>query len=82
MVPWEAEKNLSRLATQWTGAVNASIDDLAGQAAGFLRDELSTVEKMVSCAGGRQKEIQKAIAELAALESGLCAAPEPPGQQI
>jgi GTP-binding protein EngB required for normal cell division len=70
LIPWEAEKNLSRLAAQWAGAVNDSIDDLSRQALGFIRDELATVERLAEGAGGdRREEIRRALAELDALES-------------
>ena len=68
LIPWEAEKNLSRLAGQWAEAVNASIDDLAGQAVRFMEEELATIERLVSQAADRGPAIEEALATLAALE--------------
>lgn len=70
LIPWEAEKNLSRLAGQWADAVNASIDSLARQAADFIQGELSTIERLVGAAGDRRAEIAAALGELGELEDG------------
>ena len=69
-IPWEAEKNLSRLSGQWADAVNASIQSLARQAVDFIRDETATVARLVSEAGDRRAEIAEALAALDALEAG------------
>ncbi len=66
-IPWEAEKNLSRLSGQWADAVNASIELLARQADAFVRDEIATVSRLVAEAGDRRGEIAEALAALAAL---------------
>lgn len=68
LLPWETEKNLSRLAGQWADAVNASIDDLARQALDFMRNELSTIEGLISSGGDRRQEIRKALEDLDALD--------------
>jgi len=72
-IPWEAEKNLSRVAAQWADAVGGVIDGLARDASEFLERELSTIEGLVGAAeaGNRGEEIRDALAELAAVESGL-----------
>jgi GTP-binding protein EngB required for normal cell division len=71
LIPWEAEKNLSRLAGQWAEAVNASIEDLTGQALRFMEEELATIARMVSNTDDRQADIAMALKELEALETGL-----------
>ncbi|HEU5360615.1 MAG TPA: hypothetical protein VFU42_05590, partial [Candidatus Deferrimicrobiaceae bacterium] len=68
-IPWEVEKNLSRLAAQWADAVNASIDDLARQAMAFLADELLTIEGLVADPEDRRPEIEKALDILKSLEA-------------
>lgn len=68
LLPWEAEKNLSRLAAQWAAAVDASVDDLARQALEFMQNELSTIEGLVAGGDDRREEIRKALSELDALE--------------
>jgi GTP-binding protein EngB required for normal cell division len=73
-IPWEAEKNLSRVAAQWADAVGAVIDGLARDAAEFLERELETIEGLVGAsgsAGGRAEEIRVALEELASLESAI-----------
>ena len=54
-LPWEVEKNLSRLSVQWADALAASIDDIATQAQRFMKQELETVEEMA--AGGDNRVV-------------------------
>jgi GTP-binding protein EngB required for normal cell division len=73
-VPWEAEKNLSRVAAQWADAVGGVIDGLARDATAFLDRELSTIEGLVGVpgsAGAQAGEIRVAIEELFSLESKI-----------
>ena len=72
-VPWEVEKNLSRVAAQWADAMGASIDGLFRDATEFLEREVGTIAGLVgeADAGNRREEIQAALAELAALESAV-----------
>ncbi len=72
-IPWEAEKNLSRLSGQWADAVNASIELLARQADAFVRDEIATVSRLVAEADDRRGEIAEALAALDAPEEGPAA---------
>ncbi len=72
-IPWEAEKNLSRLSGQWADAVNASIESLARQSVVFVRDEIATIARLVAEAGDRRGEIAAALAALDALEDGPAA---------
>jgi GTP-binding protein EngB required for normal cell division len=73
-IPWEAEKNLSRVAAQWADAVGRVIDGLARDASEFLDRELSTIEGLVGAPGsaGTQAEgIRVALEELSSFESGI-----------
>jgi hypothetical protein len=72
-VPWEVEKNLSRVAGQWADAVGASIDGLFRDATEFLRREIGTIAGLVgeADAGNRPEEIRAALAELSAIESAV-----------
>jgi GTP-binding protein EngB required for normal cell division len=63
-IAWESEKNLSRLASQWADAVNASIDDLARQAMAFVSEELVTIQRLVAGAEDRSSDIRDALEEL------------------
>ena len=70
-IPWEVEKNLSRVAGQWADAMGASIDGLFRDATSFLEREVETIAGLVgeAEAGNRGEEIRAALAVLAALES-------------
>ncbi len=73
-IPWEAEKNLSRVAAQWADAVGEVIDGLARDAESFLERELATIEGLVGDPGdaaSRAAELRAALAELESLESAL-----------
>jgi GTP-binding protein EngB required for normal cell division len=72
-VPWEIEKNLSRVAGQWADAVGASMDGLFRDATAFLEREVETIAGLVgeADAGNRGAEIRAALAELAGLESAV-----------
>jgi hypothetical protein len=61
LIPWEVEKNLSRLANQWAEAVSASIDGLAGQALESIKSELTTVESLISGATDQRTDIEAAL---------------------
>jgi len=45
---WEVTKNLTRLAGDWAGAVDAALADLRGQAAAWVEAELATLERLLS----------------------------------
>jgi GTP-binding protein EngB required for normal cell division len=68
-LPWEAEKNLARLANQWADAVAVSIDTLADQAVAFMENELTSLQRLVTDAPDRLTEIQAALASLRSLDS-------------
>ena len=64
IIPWEVEKNLSRLASQWADAVNASIESLASQSMESMRKELMTIEALVSGASDQRMAIETALRQL------------------
>jgi GTP-binding protein EngB required for normal cell division len=70
-IPWEAEKNLSRVAAQWADAVGGVIDGLARASSEFLDRELSTIEGLVGSPDSRKEEIRGALADLASLQSAI-----------
>jgi GTP-binding protein EngB required for normal cell division len=67
-LPWEVEKNLSRLAAQWSKAIEISIEDLALQARLFIKKELDTIDGLVADAKDRRPEIDRVLSELGELE--------------
>jgi hypothetical protein len=52
-VPWEVEKNLTRLAGDWAEAVDTAVTDLRTQAAAWVDAELATLGRLL---GGRPAE--------------------------
>jgi GTP-binding protein EngB required for normal cell division len=48
LIPWEVEKNLTRLAADWSEAVNMAVADLRSQAAAWIDTELATLEHLLS----------------------------------
>jgi GTP-binding protein EngB required for normal cell division len=72
-VPWETEKQLSRLTNQWAETTEAALDGLASRATAFMRDEVAALESLAASSVDRMGEIQ---AGLQSLESILGAQPE------
>ncbi|MBI4573175.1 MAG: dynamin family protein [candidate division NC10 bacterium] len=72
-LPWEVDKNLHRLAGQWSEAIGRSVDDLARQAQGFIEEELTTVEGLVATAEDQRPAVAQGLARLDSLESHLAA---------
>jgi len=70
-IVWEAEKNLSRLSSQWAEAVNGSIDHLVRQAMEFIDGELATIGRLVSGAEDNRERIQAALEKIAGAEAAL-----------
>jgi hypothetical protein len=67
-IPWEVDKNLHRLAAQWSQAIAASIDDLTRQAQDFMQKELGTIESLVSKAEDQRPAVEQALTVLDDLE--------------
>jgi GTP-binding protein EngB required for normal cell division len=66
LVPGEVIVNLSRLAAQWEERINRTIEGMKKQAIQYVRDELATIEALLSQAGGQTEEIRRARDELRA----------------
>jgi len=67
-IPWEVDKNLHRLAAQWSLAIAASIDGLSQQGQEFMRQELATIEGLGSMAQDQRPPIEEALSALEGLE--------------
>jgi len=59
LVPWEVEKNLTRLARDWAEAVGAAVGDLRTQATSWVEAELATLDRLL----GRRREEAAACRE-------------------
>ena len=65
-IGWEVEKNLTRLAWQWTEAASRSIDQIARQAEDFMQQEATTVRELASASGGQLERVRAAKERLKA----------------
>jgi len=63
-IPWEVEVNLSRLATQWEERINAAMDGMRSQALGYIKDEIATIDALLSQSPGTTNELDALISEL------------------
>jgi hypothetical protein len=63
-VPRVADIHISRLAYQWEVRINKTIDDIKNQALDYVRNELSTIDALLSRVSGRTDEISKIINDL------------------
>lgn len=75
-LPWEVEKNLSRLAVQWSETAWRLIDQMATQADTFMHQELAAVEELVGRPQQGKAEIGQALAEVRRLEESAGATVE------
>jgi hypothetical protein len=60
-VPWEVEKNLSRLAAQWEKVINGAIEAMRKQAITYVQEELTTIESLLSKTEGQTDDIRQLI---------------------
>ena len=63
-IPDEVVKNLSRLVSQWTERINAAILKMERGAEKNLREQISTVESLLSRTHSEAEEIRAALAEV------------------
>ena len=63
-IPWAVEINLSRLAAQWEARINKAIDEMRKQANQYIKEEISTIDALLSKTHGRTDEIRELILEL------------------
>jgi len=72
-IPREVEANLSRLAAQWEDRINRAIEEMRKQAINYVREELSTIDALLSKTHGQTDEINEKIKELQEGLQGLMA---------
>jgi GTP-binding protein EngB required for normal cell division len=61
---YEVEKNLSRLAADWRNRISTAIEELRTQAERYARDELATLEQMLTQTNTNELQLREAIREL------------------
>jgi hypothetical protein len=60
-IHWEVEKNLSRLASQWTEGINEAIISMMRQAERNAKDQILTVEHLLSRTQSEAEAIKNAL---------------------
>jgi GTP-binding protein EngB required for normal cell division len=63
-IPWAVEINLSRLAAQWEARINRAIDEMRKQATKYIKEEISTIDALLSRTHGRTSEIRELVVAL------------------
>jgi len=56
--------NISRLAAQWEERINRAIEEMRKQAANYIRDEISTMDTLLSQNPGRTEDIRRLAMDL------------------
>jgi GTP-binding protein EngB required for normal cell division len=73
-VPQEAQKNMSRLASLWTEAVNTSIAGIERAALQCVLEQLSTIESLLSKTASEAEKIRKDLRDIDLQSAALLAA--------
>jgi GTP-binding protein EngB required for normal cell division len=68
-IPDEVEKNLARLASQWSEKINTVIQIIQREAERRIREQISTVESLLSSTQSEVEDIRSAIVEIESLGS-------------
>jgi len=63
-IPWAVEVNLSRIAAQWEKRINQVIEDMEKQALEYVRDEIATIESLLTRTERGSFSISQEMAEL------------------
>jgi hypothetical protein len=63
-IPREVEANLSRLASQWEDRINRAIEEMRKQAINYVKEELSTIDALLSKTHGQTDEINETMKKL------------------
>jgi DNA mismatch repair protein MutH len=64
---WEIEKNLYRLASQWSEECARVVEQMAKQAEAYIRNEMDTIRNMLANARDMRAEIDNAIADIVSM---------------
>ncbi|MEW6266336.1 MAG: dynamin family protein [Thermodesulfobacteriota bacterium] len=70
---WEVEKNLSRLATQWSDSVTQAITDLETRAKEYVRSQIATVENILDRKVSGTSDLSQALKDLSGMKAKLAA---------
>jgi hypothetical protein len=61
LISRQVQVNFSRLSTQWEMRINRAIEDMRRQAAQYIRDEVATIDALLSHSEGKSDFIQQSI---------------------
>jgi hypothetical protein len=64
LIPWEVEKNLVRLASDWTSATDSAIANLRKQAEAWADNEVTTLSKLLTQRQDESPSFSKAISQI------------------
>ncbi|OPZ22301.1 MAG: 3-oxoacyl-(acyl-carrier-protein) reductase FabG [candidate division BRC1 bacterium ADurb.BinA364] len=68
-IPWEAEKNLHRIAAQWREAIDAALGQFAIRTHDYIMENLNAIEALAASPEGRQAAIEQALADMNQIEA-------------
>jgi GTP-binding protein EngB required for normal cell division len=60
-LPWEVEKNLTRLSWQWSETARRSIENIGRQAERFMESEANTVIELATSNGAKTQRVKEAL---------------------
>jgi GTP-binding protein EngB required for normal cell division len=63
-IPYETEKNLSRLASQWTDGINGAILKMQRDAGRRVHEQILTIESLLSSTGSNSQSIRASLSEM------------------
>ncbi len=63
-IPHQVEVNLSRLSNSWEERINRTIEDIRKQASRYIREEIDTMEGLLSRTEGQTETIRRLMADL------------------
>jgi GTP-binding protein EngB required for normal cell division len=69
-VSWEVEKNLRRLAGDWSEAADAAVDDLRAQAVAWVDAELATLDRLLGERPAEAASFHEALSRLSVFRPG------------
>jgi hypothetical protein len=70
-IPYEIEKNLSRLASQWTERINGAILKMQRDAEKNVRDQILTIESLLSRTQSEAEGIRESLSEVELLKNAI-----------
>jgi GTP-binding protein EngB required for normal cell division len=78
-IPYQVHINMSRLVTQWEDRINRAIEEMRKQTARYIREEIATIEALLSQSSGQSEDIRRMIDELESSALGRSEIPYKPG---